>query len=439
MKYGPFILDKYFDCNCLPTDRIMSSNRNNCLQGDLSIMYPCFSTPTPLIRLINALHAPLQLMILVVACVAVHAQSIPARVTKVKPGLIRLSNEIPYSGDRDNPSGKAALVFDDQYAFVASPGGLYRTALPITSQSAFTLIGFENRNIYNLYVNNGSLYVLKESIATQGREATDHSFLRSDDHGATFVPMDYGLQECLGDYCEFLAPSQAIFKTGLIFINAGAGNNLFVTANNGSSWTPLLGSFDRKLGNWQAFELMNDRMMVGGEALDQGYLQRGTLRADMLGWKQAPTDATSPSLTNRGPLVLKNKPNSSEVYVAVPAGLLKSTDAGQTFRFVMAYPMANSPAPNITDVLFPSRAANVVVVAGRDPDRPFLAYSKDNGETWLDNSAKVRSTVSDPGSGVSCIDFLSEDSNGEIFAGVVSGPTHSLTILRLQFNSAMFR
>jgi hypothetical protein len=366
---------------------------------------------------------------------------IPARQTKTKPGLVRLGLEIPYSRQPDHPNAKASLVFDAQFAYLASPDGLYRTALPITSQSTFRLIGFENRNIFNLYVHDGSLYVLKESIATQGSSATDHSFLRSDDHGVTFVPLDNGLEECLSGYCEYLSPIEAIVKNGLIFINAGAGENLFVTANNGLSWTPLMGSFHRMIGGYQAFELTSNRMVVGGDSLDDGYLRTGTLNADMLTWDQPPANVAAPDLQGRPTLVVKAKPNSSDEYAAVVGGLLKSTDGGQNFRYVVSYSMYGSLCPFIKDIMFPSHAPNVVVIAGRDPEHPFLAYSKDNGETWLDISAKVRSMVSDTGTGssASSIDFLSEDTNGQIFAGVIYGPTHTLKILRLEFNSAAYR
>jgi hypothetical protein len=381
------------------------------------------------------------LSFLIVGSTAYPQSPLPAKIVKPKQGLIRLSTQVAYGSNLDHFYGKAALVFDDQYAYLAGPGGLYRTALPLTSQSTFDLVGFQNKNIFNLYVNNGSLYVLKESIATQGGPATDHSFLRSDDHGATFVPLDSQLQECIQDSCEFLAPTQAIFKNGLIFVNAGAGGNLFVTANNGASWTALMGSFHRMLADWQALELINNRMLVGGASFEEGYLQGGALRPDFLGWKQLPSDVVAPNLANRGARIIKNKPNTSDVYAGVAGGLLKSTDGGQNFQYVIAYPITSPVFPYANDILFPSRAANVVVLAGRDSGKPFLAYSKDNGETWMDISAKVQSTVADPGSGssTSSIDFLVEDANGNIFAGVVYGPTHTLKILQLQFNSAMFR
>ena len=167
---------------------------------------------------------------------------LPARQAKPKPGLIRVQNNLVYGeNNSDIQINRAALVFDDIYAYVATPNGLYRTAKPITANSSFELIGFQNKTILNLYVHNNVLYVLKYSKETLGR-ATDHSFLKSEDRGATFIPMDGALEYCFRGYCSFLTPTQAVFKDNLIFLNAGAGLNLQVSNNNGASWIPLSGT-----------------------------------------------------------------------------------------------------------------------------------------------------------------------------------------------------
>jgi hypothetical protein len=76
--------------------------------------------------------------------------------------------------------GRAAIAFDDVYAYIATPNGLFRTAKRITSESSFEPIGFQNKAITNLYVHNNTLYVLKYSEETYGSPATDHSFLKSE-------------------------------------------------------------------------------------------------------------------------------------------------------------------------------------------------------------------------------------------------------------------
>jgi hypothetical protein len=366
---------------------------------------------------------------------------LPARETKAKIGLIRLNGQLLYDRDYSNPYASAALVFDEQFAYVSNPGGLYRAPLPLTSHSAFNFIGFQDANIFNLYVNNGSLYVLKESVANEGTSATDHSFLRSDDHGQTFVPIDDSLEECNSGYCEHLSPTQAMFVGRSIIVNAGGPGNLQITRDSGASWTSLLGSMHRLLCMSQALEIVGDRVIVGGDCLETGFLQQGFLRFDARAWAQPPANVVYPDLQVRSVLSIKGKPNSTDVYASISGGLLKSSDNGQNFNYVLNYTPATAKYPYASAVLFPSHAPSVVVIAGYDAYQPFLAYSKDNGESWLDISAQVQTLVAASGTGSpnSSIDFVSEDRDGDIFAGVRYGPTKQLKILRLQFNLPIYR
>ncbi len=344
---------------------------------------------------------------------------LPALQRKVKRGFIRVQNNLVY-GTNSGPQGGAALVFDDLYAYIATPNGLYRTAKSITAGSSFELIGFQNTAITNLYVHNNTLYVLKQSLETRGTRATDHSFLRSEDRGATFIPMDAALEYCLGGYCSFLSPTQAVFKDNLIFLNAGGGVNLLVSNNNGASWIPLLGSLASQACYDQSFEITGTRALVGGECpLDFAYLKGGTLRPDLLGWaspEQQPTNVITPNLGNRNVQFIKNKSNSPDVYTGVEGGLLKSTDLGQSFRFVIKYSSGNilRSYPYIQKILFHSRIPNVIVVGGFDKGplrRLFLAYSKDNGETWTDISSQTVFLVGEPSNTteVDTVEFISED------------------------------
>ncbi len=127
----------------------------------------------------------------------------------------------------------ARLVFDDQHGYFATPDGLFRTDKHLTGQSNLEPIGFKNRFITNLYINNEKLYVLKEAEQTDDGPASDHGFLRSDDRGDTFIPLDNSLQECLREYCGFIWPTQAEFRDNLIFLNAGGGMNLLVSERRG--------------------------------------------------------------------------------------------------------------------------------------------------------------------------------------------------------------
>jgi hypothetical protein len=374
---------------------------------------------------------------------------LPALQRKVKKSLIKVQNNLIY-GNNTAAQTEAALAFDNLYAYIATPSGLFRTAKSITAQSSFELIGFQNAVITNLYVHNNTLYVLKRSKETPGTRATDHSFLRSEDHGATFIPMDAALEYCLGGYCPFLSPTEAIFKDNLIFLNAGGAPNLQVSNNNGTSWIPLLGSLAANACYDQSFEIINNRVLVGGECpLDIAYIRGGTLRPDLLGWasqEQRPTNVVTPNLGNRNVHFIKNKPNTADVYTGVEGALLKSTDLGQSFRFVIKYSLANNLGsyPYIEHILFHSKNPNVIVVGGFDKGslrRLFLAYSKDNGETWTDISSQTQFWVGEPSNTteVDKVQFISEDSEGRVLVGITHPQTKTLTIVQLRVDVAALR
>jgi len=374
---------------------------------------------------------------------------LPALQRKVKRGLIRVQNNLIY-GNNTAAQGEAALVFDTLYAYIATPNGLFRTAKSITADSSFELIGFQNTTITNLYVHNNTLYVLKLSKETRGTRATDHSFLRSEDRGATFIPMDAALEYCLGGYCSFLSPTEAAFKDNLIFLNAGGAPNLLVSNNNGASWIPLLGSLATNACYYQSFEIIGNRVLIGGECpLDIAYIRGGTLRPDSLGWasqEQRPTNVVTPNLQNRNVHFIENKPNSPDVYTGVEGALLKSTDLGQSFRSVVKYTSGNSlrSYPYIQQILFHSKNPNVIVVGGFDKGplkRLFLAYSKDNGETWTDISSQTQFLVGEPSNTIETdtVRFISEDSEGRVLVGITRPQSSTLTIMQLRVDVAFFR
>ncbi|MEJ7861050.1 MAG: hypothetical protein WKF90_05370 [Pyrinomonadaceae bacterium] len=374
---------------------------------------------------------------------------LPALQRKVRQGLIRVQSNLVY-GNILPFTTKGALVFDDTYAYIATPNGLFRTAKRITAESSFELIGFENKAITNLYVHNNTLYVLKYSEETRGTQATDHSFLRSEDRGQTFIPMDAALHYCLGGYCSFLTPTQALFKDNLIFLNAGGASNLQVSNNNGASWIPLLGTLASNACTEQPFELINTRVLIGGECpLDIAYLRGGTLRSDLLDWaspEQRPINVITPNLQNRNVHFIKNKPNTPDVYAGVEGALLKSTDAGRNFSFVIKYGIGNSSGiySYILKILFHSKNPNVIVVGGYDKGparRPFLAYSKDNGGTWLDISNQTQFFVGKPSNTtvVDRVEFITEDPEGRVLVGVSRSETKTLRILQLRVDVAAFR
>ena len=301
------------------------------------------------------------------------------------------------------------------------PSGLYRAPAPLGPASQFKLVGFHGLPIIKVYVHQGVLYVLKYGQETKGGPATEHSFLKSVDHGSTYIPIDNGLQECLGGFCSYLTPTEALFKDDLIYLNAGGGPNLMFSNNGGASWTSLLGTMQQMSCASQPFELVGTRMMVGGMCLDTAYLKGGTLQPDLMSWTQLPADVSTPPLGLRLVQIIKNKPGTTDVYAGIGGGLLKSTDSGQTFRYVLQYSGGNM-FPYVGSIFFPANNPNLIIIGGRDNNRtgPFLAYSRDNGETWYDISPRALIYAGPPGEGTNLdqIDFVAQDPQGRIYAGL---------------------
>jgi hypothetical protein len=368
---------------------------------------------------------------------------LPAIQAKPKLGLLKIHNVINYGLSSYNLIGHGGMAFDDAYAYVATPNGLFRTVLPLVPSSSFELIGFQNTAIADIYVHNNKLYVLKASEPTQGSEATDHTFLKSESRGATFVPIDQGLQYCVDGYCQFLEARQAIFKGNLIFLAAG-GANFFVTGNEGANWIPLLGDFMPVVCG-ETYELVNNRLLYGGECpLDVAYLRGISLRPDLLALlppAEQPPPAV-PNLGNRNVIVIKHKPNSPDVYAGVEGGLLKSGDGGQNFRYVIKYSSGSSRYPYISKIFTYSRNPNLIVAGGADKalNRLLLLYSKDNGETWFDVSSKIQELLG--GSSFPLNDetfFITEDSQGRVFVGITHPRTKNLFIIQFRIDVAAFR
>lgn len=367
---------------------------------------------------------------------------IRATLLKAKPGLIRPIVNLQYG--INNGGTRGAMAFDDLYAYLGAPDGLYRAPLPLSAASVFERIGFADKKLVNIYVHNNLLYVLKTSEAVQG-PATDHAFLRSSDHGASFVPLDNTLQECFSGFCNFLTPHQALFRNNLIFINAGGGQNLLVSNNNGASWISLLGTPQSMICTHQPFELIGTRVVVGGECpLDIAYVRGGTLNASLQNWAQLPTAVTSPNLENRDIQFVRNKPSTTDVYAGTEGGLLKSTDSGQSFRFVLRHPLGSGTYPYIHEIHFPPAFPNVIVAGGFSkavPHSVYLAFSKDNGETWYDISAKLQSFVGPPTSSsqIETVDFIGEDPQGRVLVAVDYPETKVVKIFQLRLDLAAVR
>jgi hypothetical protein len=353
---------------------------------------------------------------------------------------LRPLREVTY---QQNDGGEnARLVFDDTFAYLVTPDGLFRLARDLNAASPLEMIGFERKQITNLYVHNNVLYVLKHGEQTRTERAIDHSFLRSEDQGRSFIPMDEGLEECFGGHCGFLTPTHAVFKDGLIFLNAGGGNNLQVTPDHGKSWIALSGQLKSIVCSDPAIEIISEgddrRALIGGECpLDFAYLERGMLRQDMLGWAPngEPRRIEIPEFGNRNVMVIKQRPNSSLVLAGIEGALLRSMDYGQSFAYAFRYPISGGAYPCITHILYPARWSQMVIISGFDKAKfqPFLAYSPDDGAQWIDISFLAQTNDD------SIAAFVTEDATGRVVIGVMNHATNKLTLSEVVIAPALQR
>jgi hypothetical protein len=135
------------------------------------------------------------------------------------------------------------------------------------------------------------------------------------------------------------------------------------------------------------------RVVIGGECpLDFGYVSTGVLRSDLLEWETAPRRVTDPNamppLENRNVQFVAYA--DGETYAGIEGGLLKSCDAERTWRFVIHDPISGGARayPYIQQFIAPAHLPNVRIVAGFDKATagPYIAWSGDSGETWIDAS-----------------------------------------------------
>jgi hypothetical protein len=98
-----------------------------------------------------------------------------------------------------------------------------------------------------------TLYVLAGTREVPENETLEHSLLQSTDRGASFEPIDAGLKVCTFGYCQYLASTELIAQNKLLFVNAGEGRNLLLSADLGDNWTVLSGSVEHNVCTHSAF------------------------------------------------------------------------------------------------------------------------------------------------------------------------------------------
>ena len=305
-----------------------------------------------------------------------------------------------------------------------------RTALPLTAASgwrpmdpgtcAMAPIGdFIGRSPKIKLV--GQDVWLMQPWADTPETSNEHSTCSLGPAAISFTPRDQDLRTCNDYFCETLSMQDLKLAGNRLYSNAGGGNNLLTSIDNGTTWQVIRGSKDSQMCYATKFHVLGDRVLVGGECpLDMAFVEAYRLTTD--GGALASQDKlplTLPELENRNVQFIESVPGTGMVYVGVEGGLLRSADNGRSFRFVLHEPLASTQSYPYIGAFLPLRDnPGTLVIGGFDKlhGRPYLAWSDDNGYSWKDISALVPGygKKTDDEFSTPSVSALSQDPQGRI-------------------------
>ncbi len=239
----------------------------------------------------------------------------------------------------------------------------------------------------------------------------------------TFVPRDAGLKVCVGGTCTTLSMDELKQVNNRLYTNAGGGQNVLASNDGGARWRVLTGFFDQDICTHPAFEIVGDRLLVGGECpLDSAFLRAYQLAGD--GMSLASRDAlpvTLPELENRNVQFIRAM-GAQRVFAGVEGGLLRSEDGGRSFRFVIRHPLSGGKNyPYVRHLIALAGKPDTLVADGFDKatQKPYLAWSKDGGTTWTDLSALLPGYARNlDDQSAAAVTAIAEDPQGRVFVTV---------------------
>lgn len=335
--------------------------------------------------------------------------------------------------------GIGNIVYKDGAAWAtlsntASAGtGVMKTALPLQATSRWTDVPLGDcalpkesesgmARTPTLRALDANLWLFQPAHETERGKAGEHSLCALASNGG-FAPRDQPLQNCLGDWCAPLTMKEMKLVGNRLYTNAGAGQNLFVSDDAAASWRVVLGQFDSMVCTHQAFQVVGDRLLVGGECpLDVAYVRAYRLGANGGLASNTPLPVTLPALENRNVQFIEQVANTQRVFAGVEGGLLRSEDGGQSFKFVIQQPVEGAKAyPYIRAFLALAGKPDTLVVGGFDKANalPYLAWSADGGNKWTDISSLLPGHARSAGdSNFAEVSSLSQDPQGQVIVTV---------------------
>ncbi|MFC0254528.1 WD40/YVTN/BNR-like repeat-containing protein [Massilia consociata] len=335
--------------------------------------------------------------------------------------------------------GMESVVFRGQDAYVSLGNtalegtAVLRAGLPLTSASTWTPVAmggcalgpadeFFPPRAPRLKLLADTLWLFQPWSDGPQPRAQEHSTCAMSAQAGSFAPRDQGLRACNEYYCSTLSMNALKLSGSRLYSNAGAGINLFASSDQGASWRVLRGGFDEFVCTHTQFQVIGDRVLVGGECpLDHAFLEAYQLSAD--GMRLVSEDKlpiTTPELENRNIQFIEPVPDTQRVFVGVEGGLLRSEDGGRSFKFVIHNPVEGATAYPYVKAFLPLRGKpDTLVVGGFDKHnfRPYMAWSKDGGTTWTDISSMLPGytrTANGADTRVAVVTSIAEDPQGRI-------------------------
>jgi hypothetical protein len=336
--------------------------------------------------------------------------------------------------------GMDSIVFGDAAAWLSlsntatTDAAVLRAALPLRADSTWSGVALGECGLAredgswplrapSLRMLGSGLWLFQPWFDKGANARPEHALCALSADRSTFVPRDAGLKVCAAGTCTTLSMSDLKQVNDRLYTNAGGGQNVLASNDGGAHWRVLTGFFDQDICTHPAFEIVGDRLFVGGECpLDAAFLRAYRLAAD--GVSLASRDALPvalPALENRNVQFIRAT-SAQRVFAGVEGGLLRSEDGGKSFRFVIEHPLSGGKNyPYIRHLLALAGKPDTLVAGGFDKatQKPYLAWSKDGGTTWTDLSALLPGYVRnlDDGS-AAAVTAIAEDPQGRVLVAV---------------------
>lgn len=313
------------------------------------------------------------------------------------------------------------LVFahDDQFEYLGTPAGLYRSRKFVDPAEPAALIAFPDRAVHAVAVDANGVYVLLGDgfFAT----STQPTLMRSVDHGQSFDPIDAALADCADPPCHYLTGHHIEFAGGAMFVEIGG--NLLVTRDAGLHWTSLYGISRNGIPSLLvcplAFTVAGLDVYIGSECpLDEAWIARGSLNPDLQSWAAPPVRFDLP-LGNRNVQFIRETRTAG--VVAGVEGALIAPD-----RYLIRYESSGTQYPYFREFVESSVRSALTFAGGFDKARStaYLAMSTESPPGWNEISYLLPP-------GTDNVAMLGEAADGTLLVALQDAAQYTIAVIDL--------